>query len=168
MYIYIQLYECFFPNKHSFRSPGGVDRGLDTRSRAKICARELASIASRGPPVVSRGLQWPPVDNGTDCIYSSRVSDTTLGPKFEWPSVSAINPSFQTHTDISVQLPTYPGNIPSPVWARKRQLAKKQNSCIRSLCNIRTHTRLFPKMSKYICKYVHILICTLNFIEARK
>ena len=44
------------PNKRSFRGPGWVVRLLDSRRRAKICARELASVASRG---VSRGL--PPL-----------------------------------------------------------------------------------------------------------
>ena len=59
--------------------PGGVVRGLDLRSRAKICARELASVASRGLPVASRGplvaSRGPSVDDGTDDIYNSKVSN---------------------------------------------------------------------------------------------
>ena len=46
------------PNQRSLRGPGGVGRGVDSRWRAKICALELASVASRGPPVDSR-LQIP-------------------------------------------------------------------------------------------------------------
>ena len=44
------------PNKRSFRSPGGVVRGLDYINQAKICARELASVVSRGLRGASRGL----------------------------------------------------------------------------------------------------------------
>ena len=44
------------PSKHSFKGPGGIFRGLDLRSWQNICARELASVVSRGSPVVSRGL----------------------------------------------------------------------------------------------------------------
>ena len=53
MYIF-----TYSPNKHSFKGPGGLGRGLDWGGRAKICARELASVSCRGPPVASRG---PPV-----------------------------------------------------------------------------------------------------------
>ena len=45
-----------YRNKRSFRGPGGVVRELDSVYQAKICAPELASVVSRGPPVVSRGL----------------------------------------------------------------------------------------------------------------
>ena len=38
------------PSKRSFSAPGGVYRGLDSQHRAKIGARELASVASRGFP----------------------------------------------------------------------------------------------------------------------
>ena len=38
--------------KRSFRGPGGVVEGLDSRGRAKIYMRKLASVAC----VVSRGL----------------------------------------------------------------------------------------------------------------
>ena len=44
----------FFPHKRSFRGPGGVIMGVDSCCQAKICARELASVASRGSPVASR------------------------------------------------------------------------------------------------------------------
>ena len=44
-YIFLQL--CSPPNKRSFMSPGGFGRGLALRCWAKICARELASVASR-------------------------------------------------------------------------------------------------------------------------
>ena len=64
------------PNKRSFRGHGGVGRGLDLGGWAEICERELASVVS----VVSRGFQAPPVDDGTDNRYISKVSNTTLGP----------------------------------------------------------------------------------------
>ena len=35
-------------------SPASVVRGPDSRRRAKLCALELASVASLGPPVSSR------------------------------------------------------------------------------------------------------------------
>ena len=76
VYLYIYLY-TYSPNKRSFRGPGGA--GRDCRSGPKICARELASVASRATP---RGLPWPSVDDGTDDMYSSKVSNTTLGPIF--------------------------------------------------------------------------------------
>ena len=41
-------------DKRRFRVPGGVGRGLNSRWRTKICARELASLASRVYPVASR------------------------------------------------------------------------------------------------------------------
>ena len=44
-----------FPNKRSFRGPGGVGRGLDLRCQAKTCAEQMAFVASRAP-VASRGL----------------------------------------------------------------------------------------------------------------
>ena len=46
------------PNKRSFRSHGGVVRRLDSVDRAQICARELASVVSRGLQGASRDLQW--------------------------------------------------------------------------------------------------------------
>ena len=45
-------------------------------------------MASRDPPVASRGLPWPPVEHGMDDIYSSSVSNTTLGAKFQCRCVS--------------------------------------------------------------------------------
>ena len=57
--------ECLIPpNKRSFSGPGGVGRGLDSVYLAEICARELASAASRCPQEASRDLQWPHVDDG--------------------------------------------------------------------------------------------------------
>ena len=57
-----------------------------------VLAWELASVAStrppvasRGPPVAFRGLRWPPVDDGMDNIYGSKVSNTTLGQKLYFP-----------------------------------------------------------------------------------
>ena len=54
---------CFFPNKRSFRGPGGVVRRLDLGRQAKIWSER------------------PPVDDGTDNRHSSKASNTTLGPK---------------------------------------------------------------------------------------
>ena len=58
-------FTSFYVSKRSFRGPGGVGRGLDLGSRAKICVRELASVAFSGAPVASRGppvtSRWPPV-----------------------------------------------------------------------------------------------------------
>ena len=42
----------------------------------------------------SRGLPMPPVDDGTDDIYSSKAFHTTSGPKFLCPSVSTIKTTF--------------------------------------------------------------------------
>ena len=78
----------------SFSFLRGAVRGLVSLSRAKICARELGSVASRLPPGVPRGLPWPPVHDGTDDIYSSKVSNTTLGPKLQCLSVPTIKPPF--------------------------------------------------------------------------
>ena len=50
------MYYCIPPNKRSFRGPDGD----------KICAWELAPVASRGLPfplAASRGLPWPPVSS---------------------------------------------------------------------------------------------------------
>ena len=72
------------PDKRSFRGPGGVGRGLNSLSRDKICARELASVASRcllGLPVGSHGL---PLTTGRT-IY--------IIPKFQvrhWDQVSNV------------------------------------------------------------------------------
>ena len=44
------------PNKRSFRGPGSAVRGSDSRYQVKICARELASVASMGSPVACRPL----------------------------------------------------------------------------------------------------------------
>ena len=52
--------QYYSPNKRNIRGPGGVG-GLDLEGRAKICAQELASVASRClslPPGVSRGLPF--------------------------------------------------------------------------------------------------------------
>ena len=48
-------------HKRSFRGPGSVSRGLVSVCWAKICARGLASVASRCIQGASRGLPWPPV-----------------------------------------------------------------------------------------------------------
>ena len=63
------------PNQRSFRGPGGAGRGLDFGAGPK-------SVRGDWPlwsPVVFRGLQGPPVDDGTDNRYSSKVSNTTSG-----------------------------------------------------------------------------------------
>ena len=67
-------------NKHSFGSPSGVGRGLDSRCGAKICTQELAPVASRGLPWPPGGLPRPPVNHGTGGVCSSKVSNTMLGP----------------------------------------------------------------------------------------
>ena len=58
--------------KKVFRGPGGFVRGLEFVSQAKICARELASAASRCLQGTSGGFQWPPVEDGTDDICFQR------------------------------------------------------------------------------------------------
>ena len=88
----------YSPNKRSCWGPGGVARGLEPVPWAKTCARKRASVVSTGPP---GGLPWPSVDDGTDDIYSSKVSYTTLGPKFKCPSTSIIKLPFRIRTDIS-------------------------------------------------------------------
>ena len=57
---------CFIiicsPNKCIFCGLAGLSRGLDSLSRAQICARGLVSVASRGlqwPLVALRGVPWP-------------------------------------------------------------------------------------------------------------
>ena len=59
-YIFICLnssfsYFCSSPSKRSFRGPRGVE-GLDLCDQAKICPRELPSLACRVFPVASRLL----------------------------------------------------------------------------------------------------------------
>ena len=54
MYIYIYIYIYYSPNKSSCWGPGYVVRGPDSRCRIQICARELASVASRESRVASR------------------------------------------------------------------------------------------------------------------
>ena len=48
-------------------------------------------------------LPWPSVDDRTGdiYIYSSKTSHTALGPKFYCPSVTNINPTIRTRTDIA-------------------------------------------------------------------
>ena len=48
-------------NKRTFRSLGGIVRGLDFVYGAKICVRELVSAVSRGLQGASRGLPLSPV-----------------------------------------------------------------------------------------------------------
>ena len=51
------------PHKRCFGGPGGVVRGPDLGGQANICARELASVASRGlqgPPTTSTHHHHPP------------------------------------------------------------------------------------------------------------
>ena len=65
-----------FSNKRSFRDPGGVG-GLDSRCQAKICARELASVAFRGlrgPPAASR--HHPPQPPTTTHHHHRQLSTT--------------------------------------------------------------------------------------------
>ena len=57
------------PNNHSFRGHGGVVRELNLRSGHK----SVRGNSPLGSPVVSRGLQGPPVDDGTDYRYSSII-----------------------------------------------------------------------------------------------
>ena len=72
------------PNKRRVRGLGGVVGGLDSVT-APTSVRGNWPLwlpgASRGFQGSPRGLMWPPVDGGTDEIYSSKVSNTTLGPK---------------------------------------------------------------------------------------
>ena len=63
--LHILDFYTFSPNERSFRGPGGVGGDLGLCAQAQICARELATV-------VSRGLQrssMASVDNGTDNIY---------------------------------------------------------------------------------------------------
>ena len=73
----------YSPHKRSFGGGGNV-RGLDSVSPVKICARELASVVSRGLQAACRGLPWLPVDDQYIYIYiyiySSKVSNTSLAP----------------------------------------------------------------------------------------
>ena len=62
----------YSPNKRGFRGPGGVGRGQDSLTRPNSVRRNwplLSPVVSRGPPWASRGLPWPPVDDGTGNIY---------------------------------------------------------------------------------------------------
>ena len=67
IYISIYIYLSVFPNKRSFKGSGGV-RGLDSQHQAQICARELASVASRGG---EGGLVAPRLSNTK--IVNSKV-----------------------------------------------------------------------------------------------
>ena len=53
IYIYIHIFIYISQKQRSFRGPGGV-YGLGLRHWAQICARKLASVASKGSPVASR------------------------------------------------------------------------------------------------------------------
>ena len=63
------MFDCS-PNKRSFRVLAVL-----LEDQAKICARELACVDSRCLP-------WSPVDDETDDICSSKVSNTTLRSNF--------------------------------------------------------------------------------------
>ena len=72
--------QYMFSSPNNRRGPGGVGSELDSLTALK-------SVRGNWPlwsPMVSRGLPWPPVDNGMDniyiYIYSSKVSNTALGP----------------------------------------------------------------------------------------
>ena len=57
------IYECIynlFPNKRNFRGPGGVGSRLDSRHGPK----SVRGKWPLWPPVVSHGLQGPPVADG--------------------------------------------------------------------------------------------------------
>ena len=67
----------YSPDRLRFRVSGGVGRGLDSVTGPK----SVRGNWPLWPPGVSRGLPWPPVDDGTDNTYSSKVSNTALGPQ---------------------------------------------------------------------------------------
>ena len=54
----LQSLNRLFRKKRRFTGPGGVVKGLDLEGQTKICARKLASVASRG-------LQGPPTTTTT-------------------------------------------------------------------------------------------------------
>ena len=76
IYIYIErererdiqlLFRYSFPNKRSYRGPGGVCRGLDSLGGRNLCAGTGLCCHPRSPgglpglpssPVVFRGLLW--------------------------------------------------------------------------------------------------------------
>ena len=76
------------PTKRSFRGPGGVG-GLDLRCWAKICARDLASLVSRGlpwPPVVSRGLPLRTGRTHTHTRFGAYLADLILLGRLSSPA----------------------------------------------------------------------------------
>ena len=62
-------------------------------------------------------LPWPPVDDGADNRYSSKVSNTTFnydtGTKIVMSTCFEHETFFQRRTDISAQLSKSPGKVPS-------------------------------------------------------
>ena len=64
LHLLLYILHAYSPSKCNFRGLGGVGRGQDSWTRAKTCARELASVASRClplSPVPPRCLPLPPV-----------------------------------------------------------------------------------------------------------
>ena len=50
--------------------------------------------------IVSRCIPWPPIDDGTDNIHSSKVSNTALEPNLKCQSVSTVKPYPQPQKSI--------------------------------------------------------------------
>ena len=73
--LYVFLYYSI--NKRSFRVPGGGGGGFGPGPK---------SVLGNWPPLPPGGLLWPPVDDGTDAIYSygpctGRVTIAQMGSK---------------------------------------------------------------------------------------
>ena len=74
MFIYCRIWG------HSL--PGDAVRGLDSVTAPKPVRGNWPLWPPEGPPWPPRVLPWPPVADGTDDVCSSKVSNTTLRPKF--------------------------------------------------------------------------------------
>ena len=92
----------FSSNNHSFRNAGGVCRGLGSFTGPK-------SVRGNWPlwsPVVSGCLSWPPVDDETDNIYISEVSNTVSAIKSlsQISNVKSRRIAISTHQKLSFEL----------------------------------------------------------------
>ena len=118
-------YSVFFfysSNKRSFRGTGGFRRGLNLGCWAKLCARELAYVASRCLQNASRGLLGLTID----IVIKFQIE--------HWEQNSNVfttsNHTFQTRKDISAWLSNFLGMFASFVGVERSKRATKKTSAL--------------------------------------
>ena len=97
-------------------------------------------------------------------IYDYKVSDSALGPKFQWQSVSTIEPPFRTRTGISARLPKYIHEFSYCLRGSRAQKDQfqKQNMfgyAAYVFLNFSIFERQFPDP---ICKKARAIECTIQ------